>query len=98
RPTHPELLDWLASELMDRGWDIKSMIRLMVTSATYRQSSLFRKDLETRVPGNRLLARQSRLRLPAEVIRDSTLAVSGLLSNKIGGPSVYPPQPESVTK
>jgi len=72
---------------------MKSMIRLMVTSATYRQSSLFRKDLETRDPGNRLLARQSRLRLSAEVIRDSTLAVSGLLSDKIGGPVSIRPSP-----
>jgi len=98
RPAHPEFIDWLASEYMDRRWDTKYMIRLMVTSATYRQLSQSRKDVESRDPGNRLLARQSRLRLPAELIRDSTLAVSSLLSGKIGGRSVYPPQPESVTK
>lgn len=98
KPTHPELLDWLAVKFMDTGWDVKSIIRLMVTSASYRQSSAIRKDLETRDPNNRLLARQSRFRLPAELIRDSSLSVSGLLSNKIGGPSVHPPQPESVTK
>jgi mono/diheme cytochrome c family protein len=98
RPTHAELLDWLASEYMDGGWDTKQMIRLIVTSATYRQSSRIRKELEVRDPANTLLARQSRVRLPAELIRDSSLAVSGLLSNTVGGPSVHPPQPESVTK
>jgi len=74
------------------------MIRLIVTSTTYRQSSRIRKELEVRDPANTLLARQSRVRLPAELIRDSSLAVSGLLSNTLGGPSVHPPQPESVTK
>jgi hypothetical protein len=97
-PTHPELLDWLASEYMDRAWDTKQMIRLIVTSATYRQSSQIRHNLEKRDPNNHFLARQSRLRLPAELIRDSSLAASGLLSDKLGGPSVHPPQPESVTK
>ena len=98
RPTHPELLDWLASDFMDQGWDVKYLLRLIVTSAAYRQSSEARKDLATRDPANRRLARQSRLRLPAELIRDETLAVSGLLSTKLGGRSVYPPQPDSVTK
>jgi hypothetical protein len=96
RPTHPALLDWLAAELRQRGWSIKAMHRLIVTSATYRQSSSARPELSTRDPSNRLLARQASLRLSAEAVRDGTLAVSGLLSPRIGGPSVRPPQPESV--
>jgi hypothetical protein len=95
-PTHPELLDWLASELVHRGWSRKSLQRLIVTSATYRQSSILRDDLRERDPGNHLLARQSRLRLEAEIVRDAALAASGLLCGKIGGPSVYPPQPEGI--
>jgi hypothetical protein len=98
RPTHPELLDWLAVRFMDSGWDVKEMIKLIVTSATYRQSSYVRPDLRERDPQNRLLARQSRFRLPAELVRDNGLAVSGLLSRKVGGPSVRPPQPEAVAK
>lgn len=98
KPTHPELLDWLATEFRDKGWDMKRMIRLIVTSAVYRQRSNVRKELETRDPNNRLLARQSRFRVPAELVRDSSLAVSGLLSTAAGGPSVHPPQPASVTK
>lgn len=95
-PTHPELLDWLASELVECDWSLKAMHRLIVTSSTYRQSSDARAELAEIDPFNRLLARQSRRRLEAEVIRDSALAVAGLLSDKIGGPSVFPHQPEGV--
>ncbi|PYV00160.1 MAG: hypothetical protein DMG10_22280 [Acidobacteria bacterium] len=95
-PTHPELLDWLATEFVARGWSQKAIHRLIVTSAAYRQSSRHRPDLEERDPYNRLLARQSRVRLDAEIIRDSGLTACGLLNRKIGGPSVFPPQPEGV--
>jgi hypothetical protein len=95
-PTHPELLDWLATEFMAQKWSIKAMQRLIVTSATYRQSSRARPDLEVTDPVNKLLARQSRLRLDAEVVRDVALAASGLFAAKIGGPPVYPPQPDGV--
>jgi hypothetical protein len=95
-PSHPELLDWLASEFRDRGWSMKHIHRLIVTSATYRQSSRHRPELATIDARNRLLARQNRLRLDAEVVRDVALSVSGLLNPKIGGPSVYPPQPSGV--
>ena len=98
RPTHPELLDWLASELMDSGWDVQHIQRLIVNSATYRQSSKARPDLAEKDPNNTLLARQARLRLPAELIRDQALAVSGLLSDRIGGPSVRPHQPAGVAE
>ncbi len=97
-PSHPELLDWLASDFMFRGWSQKAMHRLIVTSATYRQSSRYRPELATIDPNNRLLARQNRLRLEAEAIRDVALAASGLLNTKIGGPSVFPPQPEGASK
>lgn len=97
-PTHPELLDWLAVEFMDQGWSVKRLHRLIVTSATYKQSSHFRPELAARDPDNRLLARQLSLRLSAEQIRDNALAVSGLLDRRIGGPSVRPPQPESVVQ
>jgi mono/diheme cytochrome c family protein len=96
-PTHPELLDWLATEFMRTKWSFKAMHRLVVTSATYRQSSVARPDLATVDPTNKLLARQARLRLDAEVVRDVSLAASGLLSRKTGGPPVFPPQPEGVT-
>lgn len=92
-PMHPELLDWLANEFVEHHWDIKYMVRLLVTSQTYRQSSLVTPELRERDPNNRLLARQSRYRLEAELIRDNALAVSGLLVRKIGGPSVHPYQP-----
>jgi hypothetical protein len=92
-PTHPELLDWLAVEFTDSGWNVNHMIKLMVMSGTYRQSSAVDKKLAERDPGNRLLARQSRYRLDAEVVRDNALAVSGLLSPHIGGDSVHPYQP-----
>jgi hypothetical protein len=95
-PTHPELLDWLATEFRERGWSMKAMHRLIVTSATYRQSSRARPDLATIDPRNRLLARQVRLRFDAEFVRDAALAASGLLTAKLGGPSVFPPQPDGV--
>jgi cytochrome c553 len=98
KPTHPELLDWLATEFMERGWSMKQMMRLMVTSATYRQSSKARPELISKDPDNSLLARQSRLRLPAELIRDEALAASGLLNETIGGKSVRPPQPAGVSE
>jgi hypothetical protein len=96
RPTHPDLLDWLAAEFIAQEWSMKAMHRLIVTSATYRQSSRHRPELSTIDPRNQLLARQSRLRLEAEVVRDVALCASGLLSQKIGGPSVFPPQPDGV--
>jgi hypothetical protein len=92
-PTHPELLDWLAVEFMDSGWDVKHMLKLMVTSAAYRQSSAAAKELRARDPSNVWLAHQNRFRLDAEVVRDNALAISGLLSPKMGGPSVKPYQP-----
>ncbi|MBM3813682.1 MAG: DUF1553 domain-containing protein [Acidimicrobiia bacterium] len=92
-PTHPELLDWLAAEFM-RNWDVKHVIRTIVTSHTYRQSSDPVPSLVERDPDNRLLARQSRLRVEAETVRDIALAVSGLLKPRFGGPSVRPYQPE----
>jgi mono/diheme cytochrome c family protein len=97
-PSHPELLDWLASEFVSRGWSVKALHKLIVTSATYRQSSKARPELEKLDARNRLLARQSRLRVNAEVVRDVCLAASGLLSHKVGGPSVFPPQPDGVYK
>jgi hypothetical protein len=95
-PSHPELLDYLAAEFMEGGWRMKAMHRLLVTSATYRQSSRARPDLATLDPRNRLLARQNRLRLDAEVVRDVALASTGLLCRTVGGPSVFPPQPDGV--
>ena len=95
-PTHPKLLDWLAVEFMERGWSRKAIHRLILNSAAYRQSSHTRPELEERDPRNRLLARQNRLRLDAEIVRDVGLSVSGLLSPTIGGPGVYPPQPETA--
>lgn len=98
RPSHPELLDWLASELVHQQWSIKAMLRQLVLSRTYRQSSAIRPELAARDPLNRWLGRQVRVRLSAEQVRDSALASSGLLDRKLGGPSVKPPQPESVSK
>src|SRR5690606_19762514 len=95
-PSHPDLLDWLAVEFMDSGWNLKHMLRLIVNSATYQQSSAVGGAAYQRDPGNRLLARGPRARLEAEVIRDSALAASGLLSLKIGGPSVFPYQPPGL--
>ncbi len=96
RPTHPELLDWLATEFVRQGWSMKAMHRLIVTSATYRQSSRASPGLIERDPYNRLLAQGPRFRVPAETVRDVALEVSGLLSPKIGGPSVFPYQPEGI--
>jgi len=96
-PSHPELLDWLALEFIRRNWSMKQLHRLIVTSATYRQSSRVTPELLEHDPNNRLLARGPRTRLEAELIRDAILQMSGLLSGKIGGPSVFPPQPASVT-
>jgi hypothetical protein len=96
-PSHPELLDWLAVRLVASGWSMKALHRLIVTSATYRQSSRVTPGLLAKDPENRLLARGPRVRLEAEMIRDSALRVSGLLAEKIGGPSVFPPQPSGVT-
>jgi len=94
-PSHPELLDWLAVEFR-KSWDVKALLRLMVTSAAYRQSSAVTPDLLRRDPYNRLISRGPRFRLEAEMVRDQALALAGLLSRKIGGPSVYPPQPEGL--
>ena len=93
-PTHPELLDWLAVEFMDRGWSLKALHKLIVTSSTYRQSARVAPESHARDPYNRLLARAPRLRVEAETVRDIALAASGLLKGKLGGPSVYPPAPE----
>ncbi len=90
-PSHPELLDWLATEFMRKKWDMKAIQKEIVMSATYRQSSSATPEEWRRDPDNRLLARGPRFRLPAEVIRDQALAASGLLVEKIGGPSVRPP-------
>jgi hypothetical protein len=95
-PSHPELLDWLAVELIDRGWSQKTLLRTIVTSATYRQSSVVAAALAERDPYNRLFARGPRFRLEAEMIRDGELAASGLLSGKMHGPSVFPAQPEGI--
>jgi mono/diheme cytochrome c family protein len=92
-PTHPELLDWLAMEFMESGWDIKHLVYLMTTSATYRQSSTTTPEMRKRDPYNRFLARQASFRINAEMVRDNALTVSGLLVRKIGGPSVKPYQP-----
>jgi hypothetical protein len=92
-PTHPELLDWLAVEFMDSGWDVRHMARLIVTSATYRQTANPSPGATEHDPYNRLLSHQSRFRLDAEIVRDNALAISGLLVRKIGGPSVKPYQP-----
>ena len=92
-PTHPVLLDWLASEFIARDWSLKALHRLIVTSATYRQSSDYRADSAKKDPLNRLLARQNRLRVESELVRDLALSASGMLVPEIGGPSVYPAQP-----
>ncbi len=97
-PSHPELLDWLSVEFMKQRWSLKSLHKQIVMSATYQQSSRGSAELLQRDPENRLLARGPRVRLEAEVVRDSALKASGLLSEKMGGPSVYPPQPSGVTE
>ena len=107
RPSHPELLDWLASEFMSpqvrlpretsvQNWDVKHLLRLLVTSAAYRQSALVTEEKLRRDPYNRWLARGPRIRLDAELIRDNALAISGLLNRQIGGPSVKPYQPPGI--
>lgn len=93
-PSHLELLDWLSAEFMESGWDVKHLVELIVSSRTYRQSSISNRVLEERDPLNRLWARQSGWRLDAEMVRDNALAISGLLVDKQGGPSVRPYQPE----
>ena len=95
-PSHPELLDWLATTFIDSGWDLKAMQRAIVTSATYRQESTLTPEALEQDPENRLLARGPRLRLPAQMIRDQALSVAGLLVAQVGGPSVRPYQPEGL--
>ncbi|MFM7184096.1 MAG: PSD1 and planctomycete cytochrome C domain-containing protein [Planctomycetota bacterium] len=95
-PSHPELLDWLAAEFMESGWDMKRMIRSFVTSATYRQSAAVTPEKLAADPENRLLARAPRIRLPGEIVRDQALAVAGLLVPQVGGPSVRPWMPDGV--
>jgi hypothetical protein len=98
-PTHPELLDWLSVRFQrDLRWSRKELIRLIVTSATYRQASRYRPDAESQDPLNTLLFRQNRFRVESEIVRDLTLDAAGLLSPKIGGPSVFPPMPEELAK
>jgi hypothetical protein len=95
-PTHPDLLDWLASSFVDQGWSMRKLHRLIVTSRVYRQASVTRPELASVDPLNRMLGRQNRLRVEAEIVRDAALSASGLLEPKVGGPSVMPPQPEGV--
>ena len=95
-PSHPQLLDRLATDLIDDAWDVKALMKRIVMSATYRQSSVVTRELLERDPDNRLLARGPRFRLDGEVIRDQALAASGLLVEKLGGPSVKPPQPTGL--
>jgi hypothetical protein len=97
-PSHPELLDWLAREFVESGWNVKAFLKRIVLSATYRQDSAASPELIARDPENRLLARGPRFRLPAEIIRDQALQVSGLLKQRLGGPSVYPYQTEDLYK
>jgi hypothetical protein len=96
-PSHPELLDWLAIELVKQGWSMKKMHKLIVLSATYQQASRVTPELLAKDPDNALLARGPRVRLEAEQVRDAVLRCSGLLAEKVGGPSVFPPQPPGVT-
>jgi hypothetical protein len=97
-PAHPDLLDWLAAQFVESGWDVKKTVRTIVTSATYRQSSRASEELLQKDPENRLLARGPRFRLPAEAVRDQALAISGLLVEQLGGPSVKPYQPAGLWK
>jgi Protein of unknown function (DUF1553)/Protein of unknown function (DUF1549)/Concanavalin A-like lectin/glucanases superfamily/Planctomycete cytochrome C len=96
QPSHPQLLDWMATEFVASGWNVKAMMRLIVTSSTYRQSSRETREMTERDPENRLLARGPRFRLPAEMVRDNALDVAGLLDTRVGGPSVYPYQPKGL--
>jgi len=95
-PSHPELLDWLSREFIEQGWSTKRLIRLIVLSQTYCQASHVRPDLQAADPRNVFLGRQNRVRVEAEIVRDLALSAAGLLSEKIGGPSVFPPQPDGV--
>jgi len=95
-PSHPQLLDWLAVEFMENGWDMKAMLRLLVTSATYRQSAAVTPEKLAKDPENRLLSRASRIRLPGEIVRDQSLSVAGLLVPTVGGPSVRPWMPDGI--
>ena len=95
-PSHPKLLDWLAVDLVERGWSLKSLHRSIVHTRAYRRDSANRADLTAKDPDNRLLARQTRLRLDAELVRDSALVASGILTHKVGGPPVFPPIPDGV--
>jgi len=97
-PSHPELLDWLAVEFREQGWSLKRLHRRLVTSATYRQATTVTPALRERDPENRLLARAPRIRLEAEAVRDVALRASGLLASRLGGPSVFPPQPPGITR
>ncbi len=97
-PSHPELLDWLATRFIDGGWDTKAMLKTIVMSAAYRQSSKASSELLQRDPENRLVARGPRVRMPAEMVRDQALLAAGLLTPKLGGPSVRPYQPEGLWK
>jgi len=97
-PSHPELLDWLAVDLVEGGWSIKGLLRTITLSRTYRQDSRISPESLAKDPRNRLLGRGPRFRLSAEVVRDQSLAVSGLLTRKLGGPSVMPPQPPGIWK
>jgi len=98
KPIHPELLDWLATKFRVDGWSMKQLHKLILTSATYRQSAATRSELKERDPYNSWLSRQNRLRVESEIVRDLALTASGLLASKIGGPSVRPPQPEGLAK
>jgi hypothetical protein len=95
-PSHPELLDWLATEFVRTGWDVKALQKTIVMSATYRQASRVSADLRAKDPDNRLLARGPSARLSADIVRDQALSIAGLLVNKVGGPSVKPYQPEGL--
>ena len=95
-PSHPELLDWLAAEFKENGWDVKALMKRMVMSATYRQDSTFTTELQQKDPDNRWLARAPRLRLPGNVLRDQAFLVSGLLVEQLGGPSVFAYQPDGL--
>lgn len=97
-PSHPELLDWLAVEFMETGWSLKRLLRLIVTSATYQQDARGTPESWERDPANRLLARGPRFRMEAEVVRDTALTIAGLLTQKVGGPSIFPPVPENLLR
>jgi len=97
-PSHPELLDWLAVDFLESGWDVKRLLRMIVTSATYRQDSRSTPELNERDPENRLLAHGPRQRLTGEMLRDQALLLSGLLHDEVGGPSVFPYQPANLYK